>query len=101
VWRSALEMIVSAQEREIVPNAQLGQQRVDRADPDTCSATRVSEVGRCDVVLAHEFDDPLLLAAGNELLQCFCDDSHLRSLPADLNGSIKKNGIYRKVGGHV
>lgn len=35
-----------------MPNAQLGEQRIDRTDLGTCSATLVPEVGRCDVVLA-------------------------------------------------
>lgn len=35
-----------------MPNAQLSEQRVDRADLDACSAARVAEISGCDMVFA-------------------------------------------------
>jgi hypothetical protein len=52
VRRSEFEIVVGAQERQIVPNAQLGEQCVDRTDLDTSSATRVPEIGRSDMVIS-------------------------------------------------
>jgi len=52
VLRCEFEVIVGAQQRQIVPDAQLGEERVDRADLNTCSAACVPKVGRRDMVLA-------------------------------------------------
>ena len=52
VLRSEFEVVVGAQERQIVPNAQLSKHRVNSADLDACSAANVPEVGGCDMVFA-------------------------------------------------
>ena len=51
-----------------MPNAQLGEQRVDRADLDTCSATLFPELGRCDVVLAIRLQQRKRCEALDDLL---------------------------------
>jgi hypothetical protein len=49
---SELEVVVGAQERQMVANAQLSEERVDRANLDACSAAFVSEISGCDMVFA-------------------------------------------------
>jgi len=39
---NAFEVIVGAQKHQIVPNAQLGQQRINRAYLDTCVGARLN-----------------------------------------------------------
>jgi hypothetical protein len=46
------EVVVCAQERQIVPNAQLRKQRVDRADLHACSAARIAEISGCDMIFS-------------------------------------------------
>lgn len=80
-------MIVRAQEREIVPNAQLGEQRIDRTDLDTCSATLVSELRRRDMGLAiglqqrkrrEALDDLLARLGPGESLKQFLENHSRR-----------------------
>lgn len=70
-----------------MPNAQLGEQCVDRTDLDTRSATLVSELGRCDVVLAiglqqrkrrEALDDLLTRLWPGESLKQFLEDHSRR-----------------------
>ena len=52
VLGSELEVVVGTQQGEIVPNAQLSEQRVDGADLNARSAACVPKIGRCDMVFA-------------------------------------------------
>ena len=50
--RDPLEVRVCREHRELVANAELGDEGVDRADLDAASAAGVSQLGRANVVLA-------------------------------------------------
>lgn len=51
------EVPIGAQHREVVPQAQLGQQRVDRADLYAGSPATVPEVGGSDLIFAIGLQD--------------------------------------------
>lgn len=46
-----IEVVVDAQQCQIVPDAELGEQGVDRADLNSGSAASISEFGRRNVIL--------------------------------------------------
>ena len=48
---NARKVVVCRQQGEVVPNAQLRENRVDSADLDTGPATAVAQIGRVDMVL--------------------------------------------------
>ena len=80
VRRSELEIVVGAQQRQIVSNAQLRQQRVDRADLNTCSAASVAQLGGCYMVFAIRLQQRKRCEALDDLLARFRPVESLKQL---------------------
>ena len=61
------EITVGRQHHQIVPDAELGEQRVNAADLHAVAAARGAECGRIDMVIARRDD-----------LSPLCDSPHMR-----------------------